>query len=114
MRMRRGFTLVEVLVAVLLIDVGLLAVVAGSAVVIRRQNELRLRGAAASAAANRVQTLIGIGCRPGGGSALTGTGVREAWDVRRGDRGTWDIRDSVTYTIGTVTHATVVTTRIPC
>lgn len=114
MKNRRGFTLVELLVAVLLIDVGLLALVAGSAVVVRRQNELRVRGLAASAAANRVQQLVAGGCQPGAGSALVAPGIVEQWTVAGQGRSTRDVYDSVSYTEAGASRSVVLRTRITC
>ena len=113
MKNRRGFTLVELLVAVLLIDVGLLALVAGSAIVVRRQNELRLRGLAASAAANRIQQLMAMGCHSAAGSALVAAGVTEQWSVS-GQSGTRDLFDSVAYTFGGTSRSVVLRSRIAC
>ena len=114
MRNRRGFTLVELLVAVLLIDVGLLALVAGSAVVVRRQNELRLRGLAASAGANRVQLLMASGCQPAVGSALVAPGVMEQWSVSGQGRSFREIYDSVSYTEAGANRSAVLRTRVSC
>src|SRR6478672_4177228 len=62
LRSRDGFTLVELLIAVLLIDVGVLAMVAGTALIVRRQNAMRTRALAAQVAANRIQRLQGGAC----------------------------------------------------
>jgi len=113
MRARPAFTLAEVLVAVVLIDVGLLALVAGSAVLVRQTNELRLRTAALRAANNRLQRLGSAPCQATAGSA-TVAGVREDWTVAPRPDSVGDLRDSVTFQVGPASHSVVLTTRLPC
>ena len=114
MRARAGFTLVEVLLAVFLIDVGLLALVASSAVLIRETNALRLRNAALRAATNRLQQLGSSPCRPVTGGATTADGIREDWAVTVQTSRVLDIRDSVSFVLGTTTRSVVLRTRLPC
>jgi len=113
-RTRHGFTLVEVLLAVILIDVGLLALVAASGVVVRQMNALRLRNAALRAATNRLQQL-GVGaCVASAGSTATPDGIREDWSSASWDGQTRDLRDSVTFAAGGTTHTIVLRTKLPC
>jgi Tfp pilus assembly protein PilV len=114
MRSRRGFTLVEVLLAVILIDIGLLALVAGSAVLVRQTNALRLRNSALRAATNRVQQLGAAPCTSTSGTATSADGVREDWSASPFGNGASDVRDSVTFAVGTTNHSIVVQTRLPC
>jgi type II secretory pathway pseudopilin PulG len=114
MRPRRGFTLVEVLLAVLLIDIGLLALVGTSAVLVRQSNALRLRNSALRAANNRVQQLGGGLCAATLGVNVTPDGVREEWSADPLTDGFLDLRDSVSFLIGTAAHAVVLRTRVPC
>lgn len=113
MRTRHGFTLVEVLVAVVLINVGLLALVAGSAVLVRQVNAFRLRNAALRAATNRLQQLGTSPCAPSSGFSL-GDGIREDWTVTLSSSQSLDIRDSVTVTVGASRPVVVLHTRLPC
>src|SRR5690242_4271343 len=78
---RPGFSLVELLVAIILIDVGLLAVVQTHAVVVRRRNELRAQSAAVAAAASRVERLVAAPCAPATGAAASPV-YDETWLVR--------------------------------
>jgi Tfp pilus assembly protein PilV len=111
---RRGFTLVELLVAVLLIDVALLALVAGTAIVVRRQSELRLRALASNAASNRVQSLVAGGCRHISGNGIVAPGVAESWEMVERGSGTSEVSDSVVYTLSGSARSVVLRTRIAC
>ncbi len=113
MRPRTGFTLVEVLVAVLFIDVAVLASVATSALVVRRQVELRAHIAASDAAANRVETLALGACAVTSGSAIGPHGIVEHWSVMVVGR-TRAIRDSVAFRAGTSEKSVVLESRAPC
>ena len=112
MRLRHGFTLVEVLVAVLLIDVGLLALVGASAVLVRQTNALRLRNEALRTAANRLQQLGAGPCATTSG-ALSADVLREDWSATQ-QSGVLDVRDSVTFPLGTAAHGVVLETKLPC
>jgi type II secretory pathway pseudopilin PulG len=94
LRARPGFTLVELMVAVLLIDVALLALVAGTAIVAKRHTELRARELAARVVSNRIQSAIAAGCAPG-------AVVRS-------------LADSESYAIDGAVHQVVLRTRVAC
>jgi hypothetical protein len=96
------------------IDVALLALVAGTAIVVRRQSELRLRALASSAASNRVQSLVAGGCRQTAGSGVVAPGVVESWEMTERGNGTREVRDSVAYVISGMTRAIVLRTRLVC
>jgi Tfp pilus assembly protein PilV len=113
LRARAGFTLVELMVAVLLIDVGLLALVAGSAIVVRRQTEIRIRTAAARAAANRLELLAAGPCANESGSASVERGISESWSASFSG-GSRDLADSVVFALSGVEHHVVLRTRAPC
>lgn len=114
MRLRHGFTLAEVLLAIILIDVGLLALVGGSAVLVRRTNALRLRNAALRTATNRLQQLGAAPCAATTGVATSADGVREEWTLVPVNGVMVDARDSVTFSDGATTHGIVLQTRLPC
>ena len=61
-RARRAFTLVEVVVAILLVEIGLLALTASTGIVIRQTLLVRARVAALEMARNRVETLAAGPC----------------------------------------------------
>lgn len=113
---RRGFTLVEVLIAIVLIDIGLLALAGASATIARQTNALRLRNAALRTATNRVQQLGVVPCAAAAGSFATPDGIQETWSIALA--GTFrDVSDSVAFGAtrsGNAAHAIVLRTRLPC
>lgn len=113
-RMRRGFTLVELLVAVVLVDMGLLALVAGTAILVRRQNELRARAGAVRLASNRLQWLTAGACVPLNGTALAAPGVTEWWSAESGPNHTRELRDSIAFIVRGVERTLVLHTRLVC
>jgi prepilin-type N-terminal cleavage/methylation domain-containing protein len=79
---RNGFTLIEVLVALVLFEFGMLALAASSAVAARDLAAANLSARAQTLARNRVELLRGAGCpAPGGGDAHVPRGMREFWRV---------------------------------
>ena len=110
----RGFTLVELLVAILLIDVGVLAMVSGTAMIARRQVEMRTRIVAAQTAANRIQRLIAGPCITADSSATDGRGITERWSVASLANATRDLRDSVTFAVNGVERSVVLHVRATC
>jgi type II secretory pathway pseudopilin PulG len=114
MQRRAGFTLVEVLIAVFLIDVGLLALVAAGSILVRRAAEVRLRGAAVRAAVDRLQSL-GVGpCGSVSGTFANGNGLRELWSAASPASGIRELSDSVVFTINGFERSIALRTRSPC
>jgi prepilin-type N-terminal cleavage/methylation domain-containing protein len=116
LRLQRGFTLIELLVALVLTDIGLLALVGGSSAVVRRHTSTRARTQALRLAANRVQSLAAALC--GANPALTGsatvTAGTELWTVTPAAPGVREIADSVSYLVeGDERHVTI-RTRTSC
>lgn len=111
--MRRGFSLIEVLIAVALIDAALLALVAASMVIVRRTAELRLRTTAQQLASDRLQ-LLGASCGASSGHAAHPAGIQEFWLVSPIGESAVELSDSVTFDIQGHTHSTVLRTRLPC
>jgi len=111
---RRGFTLVEVVVAVFILDVALMALVAGSAVLVAQTNELKVRTLAVHAAGNRLQALGAGSCAPLSGSAVTGPDLREWFTVAPHGRNARDVRDSVAFLVAGGQRSIVLQTRLPC
>lgn len=98
MRRRSGFTLIELVLALVLVAFGLLALVATSALVTREVGSAGTRVAAALAARNRAEWLVVTPCASLVGGAVTHPrGVREWWTVERNGN-TVLLRDSVVIT----------------
>lgn len=110
---RTGFTLIEVLIAVMLIDVGLLALVAGSAVLVRRAGEVRARSNALRAAANRIQVLGAGPCTQTAGASPNGD-VYETWAVVVYPSHVREVSDSVTFSVAGVPGSVALRTQFPC
>jgi Tfp pilus assembly protein PilV len=78
---RKAFTLIEVLVALVLFEVGMLALAATSAMAARDLAAANLSVRALAVARNRVELLRASGCpAPGAGDVQAG-GLKEFWRV---------------------------------
>jgi Tfp pilus assembly protein PilV len=98
MRPPPGFTLVETLVALVLLQIGMLAVAATGAVAARELAIARRSAMAAEMARNRVETLRIGACATAGAGTVNGNGVVESWSVT-GTGATRSIVDSVEYAL---------------
>ena len=94
---RRGFTLIELMVTVLLLGVGLAGLVATSGAVSRMMGGSSREGTAATIAATRFETLRGAACASIVAGTATTRGVSESWRVTKINARTFDITDSVSY-----------------
>ena len=108
-----AFTLVELLVSLLLFEVGLLSLTGTTLVLIRERSAVRARAAAIRAASNRLQILAAGPCEAASGAAIGPTTIREMWDVRLVPNAVRDLRDSVVFGADSG-HAIVLRTRLPC
>lgn len=92
-----GFTLVETIVALVLLQFGMLALAAGAAVAARDLAEARRATVARTMARNRVEGLASSPCPAPASGTLATNGFVEHWRVDpRGDRRL--IGDSVVFT----------------
>src|SRR5207249_8651152 len=107
----RGFTLVELLVSILLIDLGLLALVAGSAVIVREVGDAHARSAAVHAAIDRLESAGAGPCVAAAGDADGPHGMHEHWTVTPLPNRTHEIVDSVTYPYAGTERRVVLRTR---
>ena len=113
-RPRSGFTLLEVIAAIILVDVGLLALVAGSAVLVRQTSQLRAKAAALHVAANRLE-LLGIEtCGADAGVTEFPDGTTERWSAAVQPNSVRELRDTVTFPVGATMRSLVLRTRLPC
>jgi Tfp pilus assembly protein PilV len=84
MRLRRGGTLIELLVALVLLDLALLSLATVGAVTAKRLGDAGRRSRAALAASNRLERLAAVPCvSMSGGLARLERGVDESWTVQR-------------------------------
>ena len=111
---RPGFTLVETIVAIILIEIGLLALTASTGIVVRETMVVRARTTALEIARNRVETLGATPCAATSGGVSTPSGFREDWSARLVPVSTREIRDSVTFTVQRATRTVVLQTGTLC
>lgn len=110
---RRGGSLIEVMVALLVLAVGLLELARAAGGAIAVAADARLRGAAARTASRRIELLRAAGCTAASGSAIDVPGLTEWWSARVGD-GWIELRDSVGYRSHAGRRAVVIVDRGPC
>ncbi|HEY6088462.1 MAG TPA: hypothetical protein VD771_01610 [Gemmatimonadaceae bacterium] len=94
--LRRGYTLIEITVALYLFTVGGLALVATSAVVARELSANATRERAGRIAGNRLETL-GASCRRARGGRETLGRIESEWSVGFPDSSRVSLVESVTY-----------------
>ena len=92
---RTGTTLVELLVAVVIITVGLLALAGAAAIVARDTAAGRREVALAWRARARLERLTSIPCRALAGGTAASEGVAEQWAISAGRNGTLHITVTV-------------------
>jgi prepilin-type N-terminal cleavage/methylation domain-containing protein len=112
-RARRGFSIIELMVAMMLVAIGLLSLVGANTVFVRRRNDARQRLAAVAAATNRLAQLAGGPCTSTNGASGALPGIVERWSAVRGASAFRDIEDSVRFGARPA-HAFVLRTRLPC
>jgi Tfp pilus assembly protein PilV len=113
LRARAAFTLLELLVALIVINAGLLALVSAVAVLVRRQTELHERVTAGELAANRLQALAELPCGSRSDSARR-SGFTEHWSEDDAGNHVRELRDSVTFAAFGEPHSLTLTTRLTC
>ena len=113
MKSLRGGTLIEVLVALVLLDLALLYLATVGAVSARRIGDAGRRSRAAIAAANRLERLAALPCNAmaGGVEHLEPSVTETWWATRRG--GSMELADSIEIRVR-VPEYVVVRRRVPC
>lgn len=82
MFLHQGFTLVELLLTLLLVDVALLTLVGTIAVITRQLGDAAARSAAFAIARNRVERLTSQGCASAAsGDSVPAPGMHEWWSA---------------------------------
>ena len=99
-RSRPGLTVVEVLVALMLVTIGLLAIAGSTSLALRTTLDAARRHAAAQRAVSRVAQLAAAGCdrAAGGADADAVRQVSERWTIVARANGFAIISDSVMWT----------------
>jgi len=95
---RRGFTLIELMVTVILLTIGLGGLVATSGAVSRMMGGSVQETTAATVAASRFETLRGSQCASVVAGTATTRGISESWTVTKISTRVYDVTDSLSYT----------------
>lgn len=111
---RRGFTLVEMMVAVVILSVGLLGLASTSAVVTRQVAGGASQSLAANAVQSRLEWMRSIPCARIKDSTVTKRGIRERWVPGATSNGVLFVRDTVWYKVGGTSRRHVYTMAVPC
>lgn len=115
---RRGFTLVELLLAIIVFSIGVLGLAGTAAIVSRQMNSAQYQALAATRAVARLDSLASVSCTMLTDGTSTNRGVSEAWRVTRFPNAapfiTADVTNTVTWTFRGRTRSQVYTTRVAC
>ena len=110
---RAGFTLVELIVAIIILTVGVLGLASVSAVVMRQITGSSFQNRAAAIASSRFERLRSVSCAAAAGGTATSGGITERWTVQMLNR-SMQIQDVVTWTERGRTRTMTFTTLRPC
>jgi prepilin-type N-terminal cleavage/methylation domain-containing protein len=116
-RARRGVTLVELLVAMTILSVGLMAIAGVSAGIARSLGESRSDNLAAMAAETRFEQLAGTACTSlslGAWTSVTTRGVTEKYTITDAGNNTRSVVDTVKWTTRRGTRKQTFSTLLPC
>lgn len=116
-RVRRGITLIELLIAMSILSVGLLAVAGVSGSISRSLGESRNETLAATAAMARFEKLAGTQCSSltlGTWTTVTTRGITETFAVTDNGNNTRMIIDTVSWTTRRGIRKAAFTTLLPC
>jgi prepilin-type N-terminal cleavage/methylation domain-containing protein len=117
MRARRGVTLVELIVAMSILSIGLLAIVGTSGGIARSLGEARGDNLAAIMAQSRFETVAGMTCTgmtlPMSATTVT-RGITEKWRIENGGNNTLLVVDTVSWQTRRGTRKQAFTTLLPC
>lgn len=117
---RSGFTIIEVLIAVVVLCVGFLAMMSSTALNVRAMARARIADAAAISASNRLEQLRLTACsnQAAGADTLQRNGTNvwiNAWTLTSSTNSTWRIRLTKTYvTAPGRTRRDVLETEVSC
>lgn len=110
---RAGVSLIEVVVAILVLAVGVLALAGSAAVTLRRMSDTARGTAAASVARSRAESSFSRSCAALGSGNERMPGLRSEWSIA-GGAGSADITQRVTYPTRGGDHTDEFLTAAPC
>ncbi|MFN2602311.1 MAG: prepilin-type N-terminal cleavage/methylation domain-containing protein [Gemmatimonadaceae bacterium] len=113
MRSQVGLTLIEVVVAVLILSVGALALAGSSAVMVRRLSDGARTAAGASVGRRRIESSLAAPCSALAGGSEQIFGVHSEWSVA-GTQNSADIKQRVTYPARRGPHSENFISSAPC
>ena len=113
LRPRAGYTLIELIVALLVFTVGGLGLVATSAVIGRELLANAVRERAGRLAASRLE-ILAAQCRTATAGGETVGGINSDWSVGFPDSSRVSLRESVTYTTRRGTRTDIYRATLPC
>jgi prepilin-type N-terminal cleavage/methylation domain-containing protein len=112
---RRGFTLLELMVTLVLVDVALLALVSTTAFVARTLGAAASQQAAVAAARARLERLASLACSGNSsGESRPGPGMREWWSVSAASADSRLLVDSIQLTTRRGPRMLVLRSRVSC
>ncbi len=112
-RVRTGYTLIEIVVAIFLFSVGGLALVATSAIVGRELSVNAAREGAGRIAATRVE-ILRAGCRTASSGSEKVGRIESEWSVGLSDSSHLSLLESVTYPARQGAHTDIYRATLPC
>jgi type IV pilus modification protein PilV len=112
-RLPAGFTLIEVLVAILVLAVGVLALAGTTAVTVRRMSQSSRLSAAASVARSRAESSFAVTCTAVTSGNEQVFNLRSEWSAYAGAVST-DLTQSVTFAALHGDHTDSFLTSAPC
>lgn len=92
---RRGFTLVELMVAIIIMAVGVLGLASTSTVVSRLMGGANQQTIVANVSASRFERLRSVQCSQIKAGSSYVRGVTERWGVQKLDLATWKVADTL-------------------
>jgi prepilin-type N-terminal cleavage/methylation domain-containing protein len=113
-RPRSGLTLVEMMVAIMIVTVGLLGLAGSSAYVIRQVSGGANQSIAANAIQSRLEWMRSVPCSQIKDSTATNRGVREHWVPGPTHNGILWVRDTIRYSVGGTPRTQTYTMTVPC
>ncbi len=114
-RSRRGFTIIELVVAIIIMTVGVLALATSSAGVAKQMRAGNQSALAAVIAQGRLETIRSVGCSSLANGSATTRGMSERWSITWISSRARAVTESVTYVPrAKVSRTLAVRSVVPC